>query len=89
MRQLWFKQRYVDPILTGEKTSTIRAKQPRFTEGDAVTFHVGPRPAFAIVRIVSIGQRRFASLDPTTQEGVGSIYGDCTTVWRIAFQLVA
>ena len=34
MRSLWFKARYVEPILAGEKRDTIRAKRPRFEPGD-------------------------------------------------------
>ena len=88
MANLWFKQRYVDPILAGEKTATIRRKRPRFGEGDLVSFHVGPKSPFAVARIASMEEVAFKSLDETAQEGVRSIYGERATVWRIGFEVV-
>ena len=67
---------------------TIRTKKPRFGEGDLVSFHVGPKSAFAVARIESVDRVTFESLDVTIQEGVRSIYGDPTIVWRIQFEVV-
>ena len=95
---LWFKKKYVEPILSGEKTSTIRPKKPRVAVGDIVTFHVGPKPAFASAEILSVKEVLFSSLPEVRQQGVRAIYGsepslfgeckDPETVWRVQFQVV-
>ncbi len=48
MKTICFKQRYVEPILQGSKSDTVRRLNkitPR--PGEKVRFSVGPRPAFA------------------------------------------
>lgn len=53
MRALWFKQRYVAPILAGEKTDTIR-QRTALRVGDRVPLTVGPRPPFAHAEILAV-----------------------------------
>ncbi len=59
MKSLWFKQKFVEPILTGAKTDTVRRPSARLPkEGDTVMFQVGPKPPFAtalITRVQEIG----------------------------------
>ncbi len=96
-RHLWFKKCYVEPILSGEKTATIRLKKPKVDVGDTVTFHVGPRPSFATARILSVQQVTLDSLPRTTQHGLRSLYGGLQMqlfddarsplVWRIEFRV--
>ena len=91
MKNLWFKKRYVEAILSGEKTTTIRAKKPTFDKGGLVNFQVGPKSAFATVNILAVSEVPIDSLDPVTQENLRSIYGSLQSrsiVWRIRFQLV-
>jgi len=55
MRHLWFKARFVEAILAGEKRDTIRARSSRLpTEGSIVALSVGPRRPFAFARIIAI-----------------------------------
>lgn len=51
---LWFKQRYVDDILSGRKTHTIRRNSPyydRFHAHTHVLCSVGPRRPFCVIYI--------------------------------------
>jgi len=55
MKTLWFKGKYVHPILSGSKTDTVRKNSNRLpNEGEQVKLTVGPRPAFAIAVVDSI-----------------------------------
>lgn len=55
MKTIWFKGKYVEPILFGSKTDTVRKNSNRLPSvGDEVKFTVGPRPAFAIAKVDSI-----------------------------------
>jgi len=97
-RHLWFKKKYVEPILDGSKVSTVRLKRPRVDVGDEVTLHVGPRPPFATVVIRSIAEIPFSSLSASYQRGMRQCYGlqeslfgqdeDPDTVWRVRFILI-
>ncbi len=96
MASLWFKKRYVEPILSGQKTSTIRMKKPKVGVGDTVTFHVGPKPSFATVQIQSVEEVAFDDLPPARKDGLRSVYDrhgllfddGPATVWCIQFELV-
>ncbi|UXD21904.1 hypothetical protein IPA_09405 [Ignicoccus pacificus DSM 13166] len=59
-RHIMIKGKYVDMILEGRKTTTIRLGKwiPKF---DEVTFHGGGRP-FAIARIVNVRYKRVSEL---------------------------
>jgi hypothetical protein len=51
---LWFKQRYVEPIIRGEKTDTLRKPTAKWLpEGTPVYFSVGPRKPFALARVTA------------------------------------
>ena len=53
MKSLWFKQIYVEPILSGKKNYTVRKQAKRNpNKGDIVALTVGPRPAFAKAKII-------------------------------------
>ncbi len=61
---LWFRNDYVDPILAGTKTSTIRRQNGRLPRaGDVVAASVGPRPAFATLKIRSVETLRLIQID--------------------------
>ena len=55
MKTMWFKGKYVEPILSGSKVDTVRKNSNRLPkEGEQVKFTVGPKPAFAIAVVQSI-----------------------------------
>lgn len=55
MRSLWFKNCFVAPILSGEKSNTIRRPSSRLPAvGETVALTVGPRPPFAYASIVAV-----------------------------------
>jgi hypothetical protein len=87
MKTLWFKQIYVQDILSGTKVDTIRKRSSRLPNvGDIVAFTVGPRPPFCNVRIISISPAEDLSDYRATQ--VRGIYGDTADTVRLTFALV-
>lgn len=75
MKTLWFKGKYVEPILSGSKADTVRKNSPRLPkEGEKVKFTVGPRPEFAIAVIDSI--ERINSLPEWRRKQVIECLGD-------------
>ena len=55
MKTMWFKGKYVEPILSGAKSDTVRKNSNRLPkQGEKVKFTVGPRAAFAIAVVDSI-----------------------------------
>lgn len=77
MKTLWFKQCYVSPILSGEKTDTIRRDSDRLpVPGEIVAFSVGPRPAFCRVKIVKRELIDLAQLKNARRREVLGIYAD-------------
>ncbi|MCH7720392.1 MAG: ASCH domain-containing protein [Planctomycetes bacterium] len=87
MRSIWFKKCYVEAILSGEKTTTIRAKCPNVGVGDLVRFQVGAKPPFAVVRVLDIEQIKLSDLSKERRDSVRAIYGDIRTAWRVTFKL--
>lgn len=89
MRGLWFKRRYVDPILRGEKRDTIRAKPPaRLDAGEVVAASVGPIRPFAHLTIEAVEPVSVAGLDVETRAAFRAIYPTAETAWRIRFRVV-
>lgn len=84
-QSLWFKQKYVEPILCGEKTHTIRPNCPRLKVGDRVLFQVGPRKAFCRVLIGRIEQIAVDDLDESQRVELRAIYPGIRDGWRIHF----
>lgn len=87
---LWFKQIYVAPILSGEKTDTIRnAGKCKLQAGDVVTFSVGPRPAFATAKILTRENIALNELTPERREQVATLYDADGDFCRLTFRLVS
>lgn len=94
---IWFKGRYVDAILSGKKTTTVRAKKPKYDAGDVVCFSVGSKSPFAFARIVAIEPVKFETLPPERQDNLRSLYPEQLSLfaclsgdpfWLIHFQLI-
>lgn len=88
---MWFKQLYVWPILSGEKTDTIRLAAKRHPKvGVTVDFSVGPRPPFCRARIVAVEPVAIHDLDDDRASQVRATLGhgalDAPLV-RIAFEV--
>lgn len=75
MRALWFKKEYVGPILSGEKTDTVRINPVKgLKAGDLVGAHVGPRPRFATLRVTSVETIRLGDLDGERRQVIVRLY---------------
>lgn len=74
MYSLWFKQCYVNDILSGAKSSTYRLKRPRFADGDVVSASVGPRLSFALLRVDSISEVDLTSLSTAKHNELAALY---------------
>jgi len=71
MKMAWFKQKFVEPILSKEKTNTVRKKGSRLpTIGDTVGFQVGPRTPFCIAKITEIKDIAIKDLPEEHQQDV-------------------
>lgn len=88
MRPIWFKKRYVEAILSGEKTDTIRAKRPWCKPGDIGKAQVAYQPAFAEIEIIDVTEVDASSVDPERLGRVEDIYGrGQDTYWLIKFSV--
>lgn len=89
MKTLWFKGEFVAPILSGEKRDTIRKASTRIPKcGDIVAFSVGPRPAFAKARILSVKKTNPSQLSTSRLAQVAGCYdASVEQLVRISFEL--
>lgn len=86
---LWFKQRYVESILSGEKTDTIRRRSSRLpVAGQIVSFSVGPRPAFARARVIAVEDVDLSNLSPGRAGQVTELFDPRESFSRIRFELL-
>ena len=75
MKNLWFKQCYVEPILKKIKVDTIRKViSPLPKIGDEVSFSVGPRLPFAIAVILKKEIICISSVDSSKKQELQKIY---------------
>ena len=88
MKTLWFKARYASPILSGEKRDTIRRRSNRYRVGEIVALTIGPRPSFAIVRIVAIEPAAPESLDPERRATINDLLGTEGSLDKITFEVL-
>ncbi len=87
MRSLSFKIMYVDAIIDGSKTSTIRKSTP-LRAGDVVALTVGPRPAFATARVTSVESITLDDLEVEQLESVRALYPSSSVLVRVSFVLI-
>lgn len=89
MKTLWFQNKYVESILSGEKTETIRKVSIRnnFEVGQQVQFTVGPRPAFAIVEILSCENVAYEEITEKHADAI-EIYGVYPEYRIIKFKVI-
>ena len=90
MKQLAFKKKWIEPVLAGEKTSTIRARTS-FQVGELVAARCSRQgPPFAQLEIVGVKPLKRASLDPevAAAEGVLRIYPEAEDLVEIGFKRV-
>lgn len=89
MKTLWFKQIYQAPILSGEKTDTVRRVNCKLRPGDTVGFSIGPRPPFAHAYILEREEIKLAELPEEHRAQVAKLYGESGDLCRLTFRLVA
>lgn len=90
MKSLWFKQRYVADILSGDKSSTYRIKRPRFVEGETISASVGPIRPFVILHVDSIDELTVEQLSADKHAELASLYDltDIAVLYRISFSIL-
>jgi uncharacterized protein YqfB (UPF0267 family) len=90
MTSIWFQQRFVEAILSGEKTDTIRkiGRRPPPLVGETVAFSVGPRPPFATATVTAVVEIRAKDLSADYCELLRGIYGDFDRLRKISFTLM-
>lgn len=89
MADLWFKARYVPSILDGTKRSTMRRPSPRLPQpGTNARASVGPRPAFATLRIESHRAIHVSELDEQYQRDLDAMYPGQTELVEISFSVI-
>ena len=86
MKSLWFKSKYVDPILNGDKIDTIRKAQPpiNLKVGDVIAAQVGPRSPFALLEITDIS---IIGLPFERQAEICRLYPGVEKLTRISFRV--
>lgn len=86
---MWFKARYVGPIVRGEKRDTIRrlGKRPPVT-GAIVPFSVGPRKPFAMARITDWVEISASDLPNGKAASVQSLIGEAPSYVLIEFEVL-
>lgn len=86
---LWFKQKYVEPIITGEKTDTLRKPTSKWMpEGTLISLSVGPRTPFALARITACEVVKTRDLSEERRESLRKLIGDSPVCQRLAFEIV-
>lgn len=81
MRSIWFKQRFVAPIVAGEKTDTYRPPLDRAGNcrlpavGEVVGLSVGAATPFAEAQITAVERVSVADMDPARRRLVASMSG--------------
>ena len=63
MKQLKFNKKYYMPILTGEKTQTIRKNKKRIRAGETIKAIFPGTPMECRLKITKIGYKQFKYLD--------------------------
>jgi hypothetical protein len=80
---------YVEPILSGEKVSTVRRETCRLQAGEIVRATVGPRPAFATLRITRREDITLHDLDAEYRRDVQRLYPSDRRFVRLTFTIEA
>lgn len=91
MKAIWFKQKYVSPILSGEKADTIRDGDQRhkFAVGDTLNASVGSRPAFARLKVEAVELINIDNLPVERGLALLNLYPNTKGVMtRIAFSVL-
>ena len=87
MRMLYFKACYVESILSGEKTDTIRRPQRLPRAGELMRACVGPSRPFAELWIETVEPIALADLEPERRAEVTALYGEAGPLHRVRFRL--
>ena len=90
MKTLWFKSEFVDAIVRGVKTDTIRRSSTRLPRiGEIVRLTVGPRSPFAHVRVLTVTSVNADLLPAEKRHQIFACYArDSGPFVRITFELV-
>lgn len=88
MRRLWFRQCYVEPILSGSKRSTIRRARGALPIGTLVHASVGPRTPFALLSIGACELRTIDTFPTEERDELVALYPDETMLAVLSFNVI-
>lgn len=74
MTSIWFKNQYVEPILSGDKVDTIRRGRKLYVPGTILRASVGPRPPFAMLEVIECELITLATCLPERRASLRSLY---------------
>jgi hypothetical protein len=88
MKTLWFKAKYVDDVVAGKKTDTVRPASIRLPAvGELLALSVGPQRPFRFARVMRI--RRVRKLSIKKSEDLALCYATVpNNLVHIEFQLI-
>jgi hypothetical protein len=87
MQRLFFKQAYVESILSKEKRCTARARRVPVEPGARMIACVGLSRPFAILRVLDQSYVPVASLEAGQRKELRRLYPRCTMVWLLTYCL--
>lgn len=90
MKTLNFRKESIEPILSGDRTVTLRARTTVQTGSLAAARCQRDQPPFALLQITAIRLVEVSSIDPDVarQERVARLYPDAEELLEISFRRV-
>lgn len=89
MQTMWFKSCYVQQILSGTKTDTIRKTSDYLPKkGDVVGFSVGPRLVFCKARIDNVINIKVSELPRERAAELKALYGEVDNLTQLQFSVL-
>ena len=90
MKTLNFRKAWIDPILTGAKTTTIRVRTTVKPGEVAAARCRRDRPPFALLQVTGVREVKLAALNPAVaaEERIERIYPDAEDLVEISFTTV-
>jgi hypothetical protein len=88
MAMLSFKKVWIEPIMSGEKTDTIR-KATALVRGDIIEAKCEwVKPPFAYLEVTAVEPVAQRDLEPEQRERLAKLYGQGKTLVRIRFRRI-
>ena len=86
-KSVWFKQVYVNDVLSGAKQDTWRRPTEKIEVGMLLRFSVGPRKPFALARAIEVNDILSENVEPAKLEVLIQLYGELPSYRQIVFKV--